>query len=65
MINEGLVDTDMAKGDGLFWVMPVDKVAKQIFKAIKKRKKVVYVTKRWGIIARILKILPRFIYDRM
>lgn len=64
-IRPGLVDTDMAKGDGLFWVMPVDKVAKQIFKAIKKRKKVVYVTKRWGIIARILKILPRFIYDRM
>ena len=64
-IRPGLVDTDMAKGEGLFWVMPVEKVTKQIFKAIKKRRKIVYVTKRWGIIARILKILPRFIYDRM
>ncbi len=64
-IRPGLVDTDMAKGEGLFWVMPVDKVARQIFKAIKKRKKVVYVTKRWGVIGRILKVLPRFIYDRM
>ncbi|MGE0076456.1 MAG: SDR family NAD(P)-dependent oxidoreductase [Bacteroidales bacterium] len=64
-IRPGLVDTNMAKGDGLFWVMPVDKVVKQILKAITRKKKVVYVTKRWGVIARILKILPRFIYDRM
>lgn len=64
-IRPGLVDTDMAKGEGLFWVMPVEKVVKQIFKAIKKKRKVVYATKRWGIIARILRILPRFIYDKM
>ena len=64
-IRPGLVDTNMAKGEGLFWVMPVEKVTKQIFKAIKKRRKVVYVTKRWGFIGRFLKVLPRFIYDKM
>lgn len=64
-IRPGLVNTDMAKGEGLFWVMPVDKVARQIFDAIKKRKKVVYVTKRWGFIGRLLKVIPRFIYDKM
>jgi short-subunit dehydrogenase len=64
-IRPGLVDTEMAKGDGLFWVMPVGKVAKQIFKSIKNKKNVVYVTKRWGFIGRLLKILPRFIYIRM
>jgi short-subunit dehydrogenase len=64
-IRPGLVDTDMAIGEGLFWVMPVEKVAKQIFKAIKNKSKVVYVTKRWGLIGRLLKIMPRFIYDRM
>lgn len=64
-IRPGLVDTDMAKGEGLFWVMPVEKVTKQIFKAIKNKRKVAYVTKRWGFIARLLKLLPRFIYDRM
>lgn len=64
-IRPGLVDTNMAKGEGLFWVMPVEKVAKQIFKAIKNKNKVVYVTKRWGLIGRLLKIMPRFIYDRM
>lgn len=64
-IRPGFVNTDMAKGDGLFWVMPVNKVVKQIYIAIKKKRKVVYVTKRWRIIAKILKILPRFLYDRM
>jgi short-subunit dehydrogenase len=64
-IRPGLVDTKMAKGEGLFWVMPVEKVAKQILKAIKKKRKVVYVTKRWGFIARLLKVLPRFIYEKM
>ena len=64
-IRPGLVDTDMAKGEGLFCVMPVEKVATQIFKGIKNKSKVVYVTKRWGLIGRLLKIIPRFIYDRM
>lgn len=64
-IRPGLVDTEMAKGEGLFWVMPVEKVAKQIFVAIKKKRKVVYVTKRWGFIARLLKLIPGFIYEKM
>jgi short-subunit dehydrogenase len=64
-IRPGLVDTDMAKGEGLFWVMPVKKAGKQILKAIKKRKKVAIVTKRWRIIAFLLKIMPRFVYDKM
>jgi len=64
-VRPGLVDTDMAKGEGLFWVMPVEKVARQIFAAIKKKKKVVYVTKRWGFIARLLKLIPGFIYEKM
>jgi len=55
----------MAKGEGLFWVMPVKKVTKQIFKGFKNKSKVVYFTKRWGLIGRLLKIMPRFIYDRM
>mgnify|MGYP003337432510 CR=1 FL=1 len=64
-IRPGLVDTEMAKGDGLFWVMPVEKTVRQIFKAINNKKKVAYVTKRWRLIATILKQIPRSIYDRM
>jgi len=59
------VDTDMAKGDKLFWVSSVDKAVQQIYTAIKKKKKIVYVTKRWIIFAIILRLLPRWIYDNM
>lgn len=64
-IRPGFVDTDMAKGEGLFGVAPVEKATQQIFNAIKERKKVAYVTKRWRIIGAVLKRLPRGVYDRM
>lgn len=64
-IRPGLVNTDMAKGEGLFWVMPVEKAARQIYEAIKKKKKIAYVTKRWKLIAAITKLIPRRLYDRM
>ena len=64
-VRPGLVDTAMAKGDGLFWVMPVEKVARQICAAIRLRKSKVYVTKRWHVLAVINKNLPFTMYKRM
>jgi len=64
-IQPGFVDTAMAQGDGLFWVASPQKAAYQIFNAIKKRKSHVYITKRWRIIAWILKILPDAVYQRI
>ena len=54
-IRPGLVDTRMAKGEGLFWVMPLDKVVKEIEKAISKKNKLKIVTTRWRVINWILK----------
>jgi len=64
-IRPGLVDTAMAKGEGLFWVMPVEKVASQIIAAIRKKKSKAYVTKRWHILAIINRFIPFCIYKRM
>lgn len=64
-IRPGLVETAMAKGEGLFWVMPVEKATNQIFQAIKKKKKIAYITKRWLLIATVIKLLPGFIYERI
>ena len=61
-IRPGLVDTAMAKGEGLFWVMPVDKVAHQIYAAIRHKKSKAYVTKRWHVLGIINKNLPFFLY---
>lgn len=64
-IRPGFVNTEMAKGEGLFWVAPVDKAAKQLFIAIIKKKKVVYITRRWKIIAHLLKFLPNWAIERI
>ena len=64
-IRPGLVNTAMAKGEGLFWVMPVEKVANQIITAITKKMSKAYVTKRWHILAIINKNLPYALYKRL
>ncbi len=63
-IQPGFVNTKMAKGKGRFWEAPVEKAAKQIFNAIQKKKRKVYITRRWAIIALALKWLPHFILKR-
>ena len=53
-IRPGFVDTAMALGEGMFWVAPVDKAAKQIYGLIERKKDVGYVTKCWRLIAWVL-----------
>ncbi|HEU5289106.1 MAG TPA: SDR family NAD(P)-dependent oxidoreductase [Cyclobacteriaceae bacterium] len=64
-IRPGFVKTDMAKGPGQFWVASVEKAASQIFDAILKKRKVVYITKRWRLIAILLKLIPRSVFEKM
>jgi hypothetical protein len=55
----------MAQGEGLFWVAPAEKAAQQIFDAISKKKEHVYVTKRWRLIAWLIKGMPAYLYNKM
>lgn len=64
-IRPGFINTKMAKGNGRFWMAPVQKAAKQIIRAIEKKKRVAYVTKRWWLIAQIIKAMPYSLYRRM
>ncbi|KQC02258.1 SDR family NAD(P)-dependent oxidoreductase [Pedobacter sp. Hv1] len=64
-LRPGFVATAMAKGDQQFWVAEPEKAALQIFNAIKAKKSVSYITKRWNIIAWLLKLMPRFLYQRL
>ena len=64
-VRPGFVDTAMAKGQGLFWVAPVQKAAEQIVEAIKQKKQVVYITKRWWLIGLLLRIIPFSILKRV
>jgi short-subunit dehydrogenase len=64
-IQPGFVATAMAKGDGLFWVAPVDVAAREILAAIDARRPHAYVTRRWRIVAWALRRLPEWIYNRL
>jgi len=58
-VKPGFVDTPMTEGrSGLFWVAPVDVAARQIFAAIRRRKRHVYVTRRWRLMAWLMKAMP-------
>jgi len=57
-IKPGFVDTAMAKSDTLFWVASVRTAAMQIYKAIEKKRPHAYITKRWRLIAWLMKITP-------
>jgi len=60
-VQPGFVNTKMAKGKGRFWEASSKKAASQIFNAIRRRKRKVYITRRWALIAWLLKWMPHFI----
>jgi short-subunit dehydrogenase len=64
-IQPGFVDTAIAKGQGLFWVASPQKAARQIYGAIQRKATHAYVTKRWSVIAWLLKVMPDFIYSKL
>jgi len=63
----GFVDTPMTKDKGkkMIWVATKEEAAKQIMSLIKRKKGHGYITKRWGIAAVIVKMLPSFVRNRM
>ena len=64
-IRPGFVATEMAKGEGLFWVMPVDRVVEGIVRAIRRRRSVAVVTRRWQLPAWLIRHMPECIYRKM
>lgn len=64
-IRPGFVDTAMAQGDGLFWVVPLDKACRRIHRALERRQAVVYVSRRWRGVALLLRLLPSALWVRL
>lgn len=57
-IRPGFVDTKMALGNEIFWLTPLPKAVRQIYAAIRQKRRKVYVSHRWAFIAMVLKIVP-------
>lgn len=64
-IQPGFVDTPMAQSPHLFWVASAARAAEQIYAAIRGRKRHAYITKRWRLVAWLVKGLPAALYQRM
>jgi len=64
-IRPGFIDTRMALGDDIFWMASLDKASKQIYSAIKRKKRRVYISKRWILIAWVLKIVPSWLMKKV
>ena len=64
-VRPGFVDTKMALGDGIFWMASLNKASKQIYSAIKQKKRRVYISKRWNLIAWVLKIVPSWLIKKV
>lgn len=62
-IKPGFVDTVMANTyKKPFWMISAHKAAEYIFKGVEKKKKIVYVSPRWRLVAWALNIAPDWLY---
>ncbi len=65
-IRPGFVRTAMIEGRAnQFWVASPEKAARQIADAVQKKKKCVYITRRWRLIAGLARIVPDKVYHRV
>jgi short-subunit dehydrogenase len=64
-IQPGFVDTAMAQGPHVFWAASPQKAAEQIYQAIRRRRRRVIITRRWGLIAWLIRLMPDFVHRRI
>ena len=61
----GFVESEMTEGKkGMFWVADTEKAVKQLLIDIEKRKAYSYVTRRWRLVAWLIKMTPNWILER-
>lgn len=65
-VKPGYVISEMtANNKAMFWVSSTEKAVSQMIKGIEKKKRHLYVTKRWRFMAWIAKLVPQFVWDRL
>ena len=64
-IEPGFLDTKMAKGNKRFWIVSLEKAARQMITAIEKKKHKEYVSKRWWLVAKLMRWTPFCLYKRI
>ena len=63
-IRPGFVASKKIDGPPRFWEANVEKAAMQMVKAIDAKKRIAYITKRWALVAWLMRILPFRLYRK-
>jgi short-subunit dehydrogenase len=65
-VKPGYVNTDLVAGaKGLFWVIPPGQAARDICRAIRRRRQQVYTPARWQLVMLIVRNIPSVIFRRL
>jgi len=65
-IRPGFVATPMtAHNTKMFWVATAERAAAQSYRAIRRKARVAYVTRRWALLAALLRLLPGKLLERI
>jgi len=65
-VKPGFVVSEMTEDvPGMFWVADTDKAVKQMLHDIEKKKSYSYITRRWRLVAWLIKLTPNWVIDRL
>jgi len=64
-VQPGFVRTAMAQGPHVFWAASPEQAAECIWQAIRRRRKRVIITRRWRLVAWLMRIVPDGLYHRL
>lgn len=64
-IRPGFIEKPDTKIENRFWIYSMDKATEQIYRSILDKKRVVYISRRWGAVATMMNMIPGNIYSRL
>ncbi len=65
-VKPGMVDTDMIKDTKKpIWVISADQAAEDIWRAVRRKKQVIFTPARWRWVSLVLRHIPSFIFRRL
>jgi len=64
-VRPGFVDTEISQELKRFWVASPEKAAKQIYSAILRKKGVVYISRRWVLMAITVRLIPGWLRGKL
>jgi short-subunit dehydrogenase len=64
-LRAGFIKTGHVAESKMFWAISVETAVKCMLKVIHKKKEVAYIKKRWWVIMILMRLMPRWLYDRL